>query len=79
MITIEEYASKWATVDHRAALKCPEYIAPSRRQIFFQWAVADPDSPIAAALKDGVPEQEVETQFDDAYDQMLNILARMEG
>ena len=78
-MTIEEYAMKWATVDHGATIKTPEYIAPSRRQIFFQWAVADPDSPIAAALKAGTPEQEVETQFDAAYDLMLSMLRRMEG
>lgn len=78
-MTIEEYAMKWATVDHGATLNCPEYIAPSRRQIFFQWAVADPDSPIAAALKAGTPEQEVEGQFDAAYDLMLAMLRRMEG
>ena len=80
-MTIEEYASKWAVVEYRAVAEYDykEFCTPSRQSIFYRWAADDPDSPIAAALKDGVPEQEVEAQFDAAYQDMLAILSRMEG
>lgn len=79
-MTIEEYASKWAVVEHRAVAEYDkEFCTPSRQSIFYRWAVDDPDSPIAAALKAGTPEQEVEGQFHAAYQDMLALLARMEG
>ena len=80
-MTIEEYASKWAVVEHRAVAEYDykEFCTPSRRDIFYRWAVDDPDSPIAAALKAGTPEQEVAEKFDAAYQDMLTLLDRMEG
>jgi hypothetical protein len=89
-MTIEEYASKWAVVEHQALAKLgrePQhyshpardfYIREDRRKIFFEWAKDDPESPIADALRDGTDPSKVEKAFGEAYLAMLQILWKLD-
>jgi hypothetical protein len=45
-----------------------------RLEIFYEWAKDDKDSPIAEALRNGVPNDEVFGEFENAYSDMLAIL-----
>lgn len=80
MMTIEEYASKWAVVEHRAVMEhdCNDFSSPSRQEIFYQWAVADKDSPIYWAILAGQDQMAVKEKFDTAYEQMLTLLERFD-
>jgi hypothetical protein len=82
-MTIGEYASKWAVVEHNALNNMGRIvrgheeeviIRTERRTIFYQWAKDDPESPIAAALKRGIDEDSVESVFNNAYGDMLEML-----
>jgi hypothetical protein len=79
-MTIGEYAEKWAVVESRALEKLPnpqpfQYEFRSwRLEIFYEWAKDDKDSPIAEALRDGVPDDQVFGEFSNAYSDMLAIL-----
>lgn len=89
-MTIGEYASKWAVVEHNALknlggdARMPVttfdsvVIRQERRSIFYEWAKADPDSPIADALNRGIDEDKVEKTFCDAYNDMLQILWKLD-
>jgi hypothetical protein len=78
-MTIGEYAAKWAIVEHRALEKIPnnqlDYIFRSGRlEIFYEWAKDDKESPIAEALRNGVPDEQVYEEFSNTYGDMLAIL-----
>jgi hypothetical protein len=89
-MTIGEYASKWAVVEHNALKnlgsnsRMPStheeavLIRVERRTIFFEWAKDDPESPIAEALKNGTDEDSVEDEFNSAYGDMLQILWKLD-
>ena len=67
-MTIAQYASKWAVVEHKAECRNkPLWDRYGRQQIFFNWAVDDLDSPIRKAIDAGASEE------------MMSLLARMEG
>jgi hypothetical protein len=77
-MTIQEYAAKWAVVEFNSdTAGCPESHRTTNRQIFFEWAVRDEDSPIHAALASGEPEESVQEQFDAGFNNMLAILTKM--
>lgn len=79
-MTIAQYASKWAVVEHRANLKNnPLWVRATRQNIFFQWAEADEDSPIFKALQKGANRDDIKDKFDAAFDQMMTLLSKMEG
>ena len=48
-----------------------------RRQVYFDWAVRDEDSPVSAALASGESKEYVQDQFDTAFNNMLQMLAQM--
>lgn len=88
MTTIQEYASKLAVLEHRSILAegmegppmaCFSLVREYRRSIFFGWAKDDPDSPIADAIRNGTPEQEVEESFNSSYNDMLAVLWKLDG
>jgi len=83
MITIQEYASKLAVLEHRSilaeGLDGLNTIRDYRRAIFFEWAKDDKDSPLAEAIRNGTPEQEVEESFNSSYNDMLRVLWKLDG
>lgn len=79
-MTIAQYAAKWAVVEHKAEYRNkPLWSGYDRQQIFFNWAVDDADSPIRKAIDAGANEEDVHDEFDVAFEEMMSLLARMEG
>ena len=79
-MTIGQYASKWAVVEHKAEYRNrPLWSRYDRQQIFFNWAVDDLESPIRKAIDSGAIEEDIHAEFDAAFEEMMSLLARMEG
>ena len=83
MTAIEEYASRWAETESRVlqknAMTDDLYIREGRRQIFFAWAVDDKFGPVAQKINAGTPIEDVEQEFNNAYDNMLKILWKLQA
>lgn len=82
MSTIEEYAARWATTEYGAAknenLGKRDFFHPMHDTIF-EWAKADPESPIAKALASGADERELFVQFTKLWHQHRASLRRLDG
>ena len=77
-MTIEEYAAKWAVQQFNSENNgLPDCYRDMRRQVYFDWAVRDEDSPISAALASGESKEFVQDQFSTAFNNMLQMLAKM--
>lgn len=76
--SIEQYAAKWATAEHRATSRDMQFI-DTTRGVIFEWAKDDANSPVAKLLSVGVSESTVKSLFDKAFLAQLEILQKLDA
>ena len=75
--SLETYAAKWATTEQLAGLHYDQARRePSILPVVFEWAKADPDSPVAKLLSVGVSESTVLSLFSRAFDSHKELLQK---